>query len=56
MTNDDADRLLNLLDVALAQVRNGDDESALLALQEGLATAQRMPKKDAVIYLPDLSR
>lgn len=53
--NDEADRLLNLLDIGLEQLRKGDGDSTLLALQEALKTAERMPKKADVICLPDQS-
>ena len=50
-----ADRLIALLDVALAEVRRGDGETALLALQEGVKAAERLPKRSDVICLPDRS-
>lgn len=53
--DEEADRLLALLDVGLQQLRKGDGQSAVLALQEALQTAQRMPKKADVICLPDQS-
>lgn len=55
-TDHDCDRLEQLLDVALDQLRNGDGESSVLALQEALVTAKRLPTKETpVICLPDLS-
>lgn len=53
--DEEADRLMALLDVGLEQVRRGDGQSAILALQEALRTAERMPKKTGVICLPDRS-
>lgn len=53
--NDEADRLMTLLDVGLQELRKGDGQSAILALQEALQTAERMPKKASVICLPDQS-
>lgn len=53
--NEEADRLLNILDVGLAQLREGDSQSAILALQEALQSAERIPKKAGVICLPDQS-
>lgn len=53
--NQEADRLLALLDVGLEQIRKGDGDAALLALQEALKSAERLPKKPSVIHLPDLS-
>lgn len=53
--NEEADRLMALLDVGLVQLRKGDGQSAILALQEALQTAERMPKKADVICLPDQS-
>lgn len=51
----EADRLMALLDVGLEQLRKGDGQSAILALQEALQTAERLPKKADVICLPDQS-
>lgn len=50
-----AERLLQLLDVGLAAVRDDDEDAALLALQEAMKTAERLPKKGEtpdVICLP----
>jgi hypothetical protein len=44
-TDQAADRLLELLDIGLKQLKSGDGDSALLALQEALKTANRLPKK-----------
>lgn len=51
----EADRLMRLLDIALDGVRRGDGDTAILALQEGVETANRLPKRAAVIALPDRS-
>lgn len=51
--NDEADRLMALLDVALASVRKGDGQSALLAVKEAAESAQRLPQK--AICLSDRS-
>ena len=56
MSEDAADRLLRLLDIALGEMRSGDGESACLVLKEAEETARRMPKKNDVICLPDLTR
>lgn len=53
--DEEFDRLMALLDVGLEQVRRGDGQSAVLALQEALQTAERLPKKAGVICLPDQS-
>lgn len=53
--NEEADRILKLLDIGIEAVRAGDGDMALLILQESLATAQRLPQKPGVIYLPDRS-
>lgn len=53
--DEEADRLMQLLDVGIDAVRKGDGQMALLALQEGLKTAERLPKKGDSICLPDLS-
>lgn len=53
--DEEFNRLMQLLDVGIDAVRKGDDQMALLALQEGLKTAERFPKKGGVICLPDLS-
>lgn len=51
----EADRLMQLLDVGLAAYRKGDGKGALLAVQEALETAKRIPQKQGVIALPDQS-
>lgn len=59
MSNDAADRLEKLLDVAIAALRSDDEDSTLMALDEALKTAESLPRKDAVpcvICLPDQSR
>jgi hypothetical protein len=53
--DEEADRLMQLLDVGIDSMRRGDGEMAVLALKEGLKTAKRLPKKDGVICLPDQS-
>lgn len=40
-----ADRLLQLLDAGLATLKRGDDEGALLALQEAARAADALPQK-----------
>lgn len=44
-TDEEADRLIALLDLGLAKLRNGDAETAVLALKEALESADRLPKK-----------
>ncbi len=39
------DRLEQLLDVGLAALRGGDDQAAILALQEAMKTAESLPQK-----------
>lgn len=51
----EVDRLMELLRVGTEAVRRGDGDSALLAVQEALATAKRLPQKPDVIALPDQS-
>lgn len=53
--DDEADRLMQLLDVGLDQLRKGDDRMALLAVQEALKSAERLPRERDVICLPDRS-
>ena len=55
-TDQEADRIMALLDSALASVRDADAGSAILALQEAEETAKRLPKKPDVIALPDQSK
>jgi hypothetical protein len=51
------DRLMQLLDVGLTELRKGDGQTTVMVLEEALKTAERLPKKsDAVIHLPDQSR
>lgn len=50
-TDDKADRLMQLLDVGIASMRNGDDLGALLAVQEAHKVATTIP-----ICLPDRSK
>lgn len=51
-----AERIAQLIDVATTAIRNdGDEEAALLALQEAVKTAERLPQKVSapdVICLP----
>ena len=49
--DEQTDRLEQLLDVGLAALKGGDDESALLALQEALKTIEAIPAaaKEVVI-------
>lgn len=58
MSHIEADRLEKLLDAALDALRDEDDDVALMALDEALKEANRLPKKDVppVICLPDESR
>jgi Tfp pilus assembly protein PilF len=44
-TDKQVDRLEQLLDVGLAALKGGDDQAALLALQEALKAADSLPKK-----------
>jgi hypothetical protein len=51
------DRLMQLLDVGLTELRKGDGQTTVMVLEEALKTAERRPNKsDAVIHLPDQSR
>ena len=45
LVNNEVDRLMALLDVAVDGVRKGDGDTALMAMQEALVTAERLPKK-----------
>lgn len=51
--DEEADRLMQLLEVGIDEVRRGDGQMALLALKEALKTAERIPKKGGAICLPD---
>lgn len=54
-TDATADRLERMLDIALAAVRAGDGDAALMALAEAEETAKRLPGKanpPEVICLP----
>jgi hypothetical protein len=42
--DDEVDRLEKLLDLALATLKGGDEEGALLILQEANVSAEKLPK------------
>lgn len=54
--DDEEDRLMKLLDVAINAVRQDDEVGALMALEAGLKSARNLPQKPQVFYLPDQSR
>jgi hypothetical protein len=43
-----ADRLMQMLDLGLAALREGDEDAALLALMEANDTADRLLPKEAI--------
>ena len=55
--NDEADRIMRLLDIGIAAVRADDGATALMAVKEAYETAERMPRKPSAdaIPLPDRS-
>lgn len=40
-----ADRLIQLLDIALAAIKKGDGDTALMALEEGIKAHEPLKKK-----------
>lgn len=53
--NDEADRIMRLLDIGIDSARKGDFQMAELAAKAALDVAKAMPKKPDVICLPDRS-
>ncbi len=48
--------MLAILDAGLAALRAGDEDTALMALKAATDVAEKLPKKQSVIGLPDQTK